>query len=289
MWGSIGFIVAVVGVGYRARHVLPLAAVPLLVLATMVGDARVSLASFPKRRRSHHASGALDRPASCSGPEVVALIGGRRVHVRRARPVLHVLFHTPRRARATARRRPAGCGRSASRARSASSRGCRGSIRRLHAAADPHRELRACGRALSTDRLARAQLSRCCSSPRCCTRRRSARSTPHRSATSTSSSAAGSRRAGRRSTAASRSASAGALGGLRERLRVGASRAPRSTFTLGGGLRVGIGMLVAALEAAAPRSAVARRPAAANARSSERRQVCVIISNRFMRLTRSFP
>ena len=68
VWGSIGFIAAVVGVGYLL-DALPLAAVPLLVLATMLAHARVRLRRSRKRRRSHHAGGTLDRPASCSGPK----------------------------------------------------------------------------------------------------------------------------------------------------------------------------------------------------------------------------
>ena len=80
--------------------------------------------------------------------------------------------------------------------------------------ADPDRELRAGGGAVSRSSAGAPTAWRCCWSRRRCTRRPSARFMPRRSASCTSSSAAGTRRAARRSTAAWPSASAASVGSL---------------------------------------------------------------------------
>ena len=71
VWGSIGFIAAVVGVGHALDHV-SLAAVPVLVLAMMSGML-VCAFLVPEAPRVHHASDATVRGVMLK-PEVIALM-----------------------------------------------------------------------------------------------------------------------------------------------------------------------------------------------------------------------
>ena len=174
VWGSIGFIVAVVGGGYRAT--LPLAVVPFSCSRLCCRCSRLP-ASYPKRHDAHAAERPSAAPAQAGSGGVDR---ARRVHGRRAGPD-HTFYSIHLVGLDTARRRPAGCGRSAS--------SCEMAIfawmPRLYPAFTL-RQILIASFALAAVRFLLigwlAQTSRCCSSPRCCTRRRSARFTPHRSA-----------------------------------------------------------------------------------------------------------
>jgi len=71
VWGSIGFIAAVIGVGHVLDYV-PLAAVPVLVLA-MMGGILVSVFLVPEAPPAHHA-GETSIARVVLRPEVIALI-----------------------------------------------------------------------------------------------------------------------------------------------------------------------------------------------------------------------
>src|SRR5262245_657901 len=72
VWGSIGYIVAVVGIGH-ALDVVSVSAVPSLVLATMVGMLYFSW-RMPEALSTAHATDALPIWSILKRPDVVALI-----------------------------------------------------------------------------------------------------------------------------------------------------------------------------------------------------------------------
>ena len=72
VWGSVGFIVAVVGVGHLLDHVA-LAAVPVLVLAMMIGMLGYAFA-VPEAPAAHHTTEATLGRVLFS-PQVIVLIG----------------------------------------------------------------------------------------------------------------------------------------------------------------------------------------------------------------------
>jgi MFS family permease len=228
VWGSVGFIVAVVIVGHLLDHVR-LAAVPVLVFAMMLGML-ACLWIVPEARVPHHEEAAPTVKLMLR-PEVLALIGAGA-----CMSAAHGPYYTFYSIYLVGE----GYSKSATgwlwalgvACESACSRGCRGFIARSRCAASSSRASRSLRCVFSRSRGSRRALSHC-SSRRCCTPPPSARFTPPRSAMSTSFSGDATRRAVRRFTGASLSASAGRSAVSRaarcgnRRAPAGRSRSPR--------------------------------------------------------------